>query len=445
MRAILVDVVVLCYKCDTTMQSKNWFSLSAQLNGGSESSRHARVVRLPTRSAVLRRIQRHERPISRREVAASTGLDASTITHVVADLIGAGLVRECGATPINGESRRGRREIGLELVPTGAFAIGVHLGIGSLRVVASDLRGSIVARRGTLHRPDLDPELTLRVVADLVGDILNREPLDPDRVVGVGVGAVAFLDPIAGVIDSAPSLGWGPVPIVAPLSARLGRPVSLDHHVRAMALAEQWFGRARATPNFAVVSVDATIGVGVVVDGKLVRGNYARAGQLAHMVVAADGPACACGRRGCLVTLASYRALARRAAEFVRENPDSALAHAVADGPGVPLENVVFDLAGRGDASATELVDEIAGYVAVAVAHLASLLDPQLIVLAAGTPGHAEVLLDPIRRRVLTHAPFDAGSPPPIVTTALGWDLPVLGAAALAFEHFAAAPAGLRS
>ncbi len=403
------------------------------------------AVRLQNRSAVLRLVLRQERPVSRRELADWSGLDASTITHIVGELIDVGLLREGGTTAGRGNPRRGRREIGLELLPAAAYAVGVHLGVGSIRIVACDLRGRIVARRAALSSPEMPPDRALTTVAELIDDLIARAPIDPRRVVGVGVGAVAFLNPVTGIVDSAPSLGWNQVPVVGPLAARLGYPVLLDHHVRAMALAEQWFGHTRTTSNFAVVHVDSSLGIGVVVDGKLVRGNSARAGQVAHMVVAPEGPPCACGRRGCLVTLASYRALARRAAELIRASPDSRLAHTVADGPDVPLENVVFDLARGGDALAFGLVDEVAERVAAVVAHLASLLDPELIVLAAGHAEHAEVLLEPIRRRVLPHTPFDAASPPRIVTTALGRDLPVLGAAALAFEHFMTAPLSLAS
>jgi N-acetylglucosamine repressor len=396
------------------------------------------AVRNQNHSAVLRLVQQQEHPISRREIAQRTGLDPSTITHIVSEFIANGLVSECGTTETEGRTRRGRREIGLEFVPSAAYAIGIHLGVRSIRAAQCDLRGRIRARRAALLDPGTTPAAAIQTIGDLVADL--RGTSDDRHVVGVGIGAIAFVDPRAGVIRSAPSLGWGEVAISGPLSERLSLPVLLDHHVRAMALAERWFGHARGIPNFALINVDSSVGVGTVINGELLHGDNSRAGQIAHMVVDEAGPWCTCGRRGCLVMLASYRAIARRAGELVQRNPDSPLAHSLAERPGVPAEYVAFDLARQGDPLARSLIAEAAGYVSVAAAHLISFLDPQLIILAAAAKDHAEILLEPVRETVLAHAPLDPLHLPCITTSALGRDLAVLGAAALTVEHFVAGP-----
>jgi predicted NBD/HSP70 family sugar kinase len=296
-----------------------------------------------------------------------------------------------------------------------------------------------------LHNRANSAESVLGNAADLVGDLLAKTPIDRGRVVGVGIGVIAFLDPQAGVIHAAPSLGWGEVAVVAPIAERLGMPVHLDHHVRAMALAERWFGHAGAVPNFSLINVDSSVGIGTMVGGKLVQGEHWRAGQIAHMVVREDGPRCACGRHGCLVTLASYRAIARKAAEMIQSHPDSWLAHRIGERPDVPAEYVVFDLAREGDPLAQSILDETADHVSVAISHLIAILDPQLIVLSAAGEEHAECLLGPMRDKVQAHAPLNHDRVPRIVTSALGADLAVLGGAALALNHFLASPLGLPS
>jgi predicted NBD/HSP70 family sugar kinase len=404
------------------------------------NGRNLGVVRIENRSAVLRLIHQQRHPISRREIAQRTGLDASTITHIVSEFIAVGLIRQCGAVEPNGRTRRGRREIGLQIVPTGVYAVGVHIGIRSIRVAACDLRGEIVGRRASLHDVADPAELVLESTAELVDDLLAKSAVDRMRVVGVGIGAIAFLDPQAGVIHAAPSLGWGEVDVAAPLAQRLGIPVHLDHHVRTMALAEQWFGHARAVPTFALLNVDSSVGFGTVVGGKLMQGDHWRAGQIAHMVVREDGPQCACGRRGCLVMVASYRAIALRAREAVQNHSDSRLAHSIGERPDVPAEYVVFDLARERDPLAESILEEIADHVSVAISYLISILDPQLIVLSAAGEKHAECLLGPVQRKVLARAPLNYASAPRIVASALGRDLAVLGGAALALDHFMAAP-----
>lgn len=399
------------------------------------SGQNLSTLRTSNRSTVLRLLHRR-RGLSRRELARQTGLDASTISHIIGEFLTNGLVGECEQARPEEQPRRGRRRIGLELLPTAAYAIGIHLGVRALRVAACDLFGQIVARRATLIAPGTPPEVVLADAVRLAGDIAGEGNLRGRRIVGVGIGAVAFLDPMAGVIQSAPSLGWGEVPVSGPLSEQLDLPVLLDHHVRAMAVAEQWFGQAQSVPNFALVNVDTSIGVGIAVDGQVVRGQNARAGQIAHMVVAEDGPLCACGQHGCLVMLASYRALAARALDRVRQHPDLPLAHAIAEHPSVPPEYVVFELAGQDDPVARELVEELAGYIARVLTHLVALVDPQLMVLSAASAEHAAVLVEPIRQRVAAQAPVT----PRIVASALDGDLATLGGAALALNRFVAGP-----
>lgn len=398
------------------------------------------TIRIQNRSTVLGLLHREDSGLSRRELARRTGLDASTITHIIDEFIANEIVRECGIMEPNGAPRRGRRETILELVPTAAWAIGVHLGVRAIRLAACDLRGRVVARRAAILAAGTPPTAAMDLIADLI-DGIRREPgLDPDRILGVGIGAVAFLNPASGSIQSAPSLGWGEVAITGPLAERLGLPVLLEHHVRAMTLAEQWFGRARSARNFALINIDSSIGVGTVVDGKLIRGDSHRAGQIAHLIVREDGPLCSCGRRGCLVMLASYRAIANQIRETVRQNPQSTLAHVVAENPDIPAEHIAFPLARQGDGLALKVIEEAAAYIAPAIAYLASLLDPGLIVLSAANTEHAEALLGPIRQHVLAQAPLNPTRTLRLVTSALGSDIGVLGAASLVLDSFLAAP-----
>jgi predicted NBD/HSP70 family sugar kinase len=390
-------------------------------------------LREANRRIVLRLLYRRS-GLSRRELAQQTGLDASTISHIIGELLDAGLVRECQRPATRVLPRRGRRQIGLELVPTAIHAIGVHLGVRSVRVAACDLLGQIVARRAMLIPPSAPAETVLRDLGNLIADLLTDAPLRQRRLAGVGIGAIAFLDPEQGVIDAAPSLGWGRVEVAGPLARRLGVPVLLDHHVRAMAIAEQWFGQAHDVSTFALVNVDSSIGAGLVVDGQLVRGDHARAGQVAHLIVAPDGPPCTCGRRGCLVALASYRAVAAHAHALARQQPHSALAQAVAEHPSMPIDYLVFDLAREGDATAQGLIEELADYVATLISTLVSLIDPQLVVLAAASAAHAEQLLVPIQARVNAQAPLS----PRLAVSALEPDLAVLGGAALVLDRLIA-------
>ncbi|HUE76078.1 MAG TPA: ROK family transcriptional regulator, partial [Chloroflexota bacterium] len=401
-------------------------------------------VRAHNRGAVVRLLHQYG-PLSRREIACRSGLDASTITHIVADFLGAALARECSLNPPNDVPRRGRREIGIDLVPDAAFGVGVHVGLDQVRVGVCDLRGQVLGRRLVPRQANSSPDQTLRQIARLVDELIAETGVPRERVTGVGVGVIAFVNPNSGVVLSAPSLGWDEVAIVDPLGAELGLPVLLDHHVRAMALAEHWFGHARQMANFALVRVDSSIGIGLVIDGQLLRGDGFHAGQIAHLIVAEDGPLCSCGRKGCLVMLGSYRAIAARARAISANQPASVLARMMLDHPDVPPEQVVFHAARLGEPIAASLIAEAAEHIARTITDIATILDPKMIVFSVGQPEHEATLIPPLRHYLEAHAPPYRGGVPEIIGSALGPDLPILGAATLALERVVVDPEWYRT
>ncbi|WP_460748831.1 ROK family transcriptional regulator [Myceligenerans cantabricum] len=261
-------------------------------------------ARAHNRSLVLQHLF-HEGPTSRADLARATSLTRVTISDLVSVLIAEGLVEELGTRP-------GQR--------VGKPAILVGLRGDAFQIVSLDLtdaaqiRGAVVSLTGqVLERRTVDVDgRTGDELTDLVARfarLLVAAASCP--VLGVGVGSPGVIDENGRVIE-APNRGWYDLPLAEILTDRIGLPVQVANDANTAALGEFTYGGAAA--GTLVMLVGLGVGAGILVDGIRVHGLHFAAGELGHTTAVDDGEPCACGRRGCLETVLSTRAL-RRAVE----------------------------------------------------------------------------------------------------------------------------------
>ena len=238
--------------------------------------------------------------ISRAEVARRTGLTRTTVSDVVSGLLRDRLALEIG----RGRSTGGKAPILLEVASDARHLIGLDLGDKVFRGAIVDLRGSIV-RSIEVAVEDRDGDEALERVFGLVDELVAAA----DRpLLGIGIGTAGLIDTTRGTVLEAVNLDWRDVAIGPQVAERTGLPVYVVNDSQATALAEHVFGGAR-TPNLIVVKVGYGIGAGVILDGRLFHGDGFGAGEIGHSTVHPDGELCRCGRRGCLETVASSRAI----------------------------------------------------------------------------------------------------------------------------------------
>ncbi|GLW96771.1 ROK family transcriptional regulator [Microtetraspora sp. NBRC 16547] len=266
------------------------------------------VISGQTRAAVFAAVL-SAGPLSRVEVAERTGLSPSTVTKVVAPLMEAGYLVETGVASAGGTPGRPRRMLSVNR--DRHRVAGVKLHPSKVTAVLTDMEGRVTARaerrlRG--HRP----ESVLRTAADAVAELMVTEG---PPALGLGVGVGGHVDQTTGKIVHSGILGWEDVDVAGPLAELTGLPTVVSNDVNTLVVAEHWFGKGRGTESFAVVTVGAGIGCGLLLGGRLYTGAGGLAGELGHLPLYQDGPECSCGNRGCLEAMASTPAILRSIAE----------------------------------------------------------------------------------------------------------------------------------
>lgn len=303
------------------------------------------------------------------------------------------------------------------------YVLGVDVG-------GTEMKAELLDRRlrtrlaGTAPTPPEGGSSAVTAISVLGADLLSGLPHEERglvRAVGLAVPGVLELD--TGTVVLSANIGWRNTHVTTPVEESLGLPVVLSHDVAAAGLAELSRGAGRGVQDLVVVVIGTGVAATVVVDGRVVRGKLGRAGELGHVVVRPGGPACGCGGRGCLETVASAGAIAR--------------AYSRASGRTVTGALQVRNLLGQdpvADAVWAEAVDALADGLTTVCA----LLSPARIVVGGGLSAAGETLLTPLRSRMVDKATVT--TVPEVVTAELGGRAGVIGAAMAAWQRLDNAP-----
>ncbi|MGW7332190.1 ROK family protein [Streptomyces sp. NPDC054840] len=300
----------------------------------------------------------------------------------------------------------------------------------ALDVGGTGMKAALVADDGTLlHEArratgrERGPDAVVETIQDFAADLLEtgRERFGrPASAAGVAVPGI--VDAENGIAVYAANLGWRDVPMRALLGDRLGGiPVALGHDVRTGGLAEGRIGAGRGADRFLFVPLGTGIAGAIGIAGRIEAGAHGYAGEIGHIVVRPGGPACGCGQRGCLETLASAAAVSRAwAAASGDPQADAAdCAKAVASG----------------DARAQEVWLAAVGALADGLVTAITLLDPRTLIIGGGLAEAGETLFTPLRTAVEERVTFQRL--PHIVPAALGDTAGCLGAGLLAWDLLA--------
>jgi predicted NBD/HSP70 family sugar kinase len=258
------------------------------------------VVRTHNAAVVLHHLRLHA-PLSRADLAKRIGLNRSTVSSIVTQLIHAGLIQETDRQT----DKIGRPGLSLAINPEGGCAVGVEIDAVGVRVMLTDFTAKRVWQRLVQLDEGEAQESYLQCAEEMIRKALVEAQLKALRVLGIGVALPGLVDINCGELRYAPALHWHDVPFRTRWSKRFGLPILLENNANAAALGEYYFGIAQNVPNFLYVGAGATMGGGIVINGELFRGRGGFAGEMGHMALDPAGELCSCGRKGCWETLAA--------------------------------------------------------------------------------------------------------------------------------------------
>src|SRR5256714_7932982 len=276
--------------------------------------------------------------------------------------------------------------------PDSGLLVGVDVGGSKIAVLVTD---AALRVRGRYTQPsDVGaPDRAADVSASAVRAELADGGSDVEAVAAVGVGVPGRVDPVTGTVSQAVNLGWCDLQLGPRLANALGAPVALENDVRAGALGLRERRVLGDVGDFAYLSVGTGIAAGIVLDGRLRRGPRGMAGEIGHVVVEVKGPACPCGLRGCLETVAAGPAVARRATEALAAGGRSVLA-----GVSPVRASDVYEAAAAGDALAVRVADDVAALLARAVQLLVMAYDLEVVAVGGGLARAGDAFLEPLLR-----------------------------------------------
>ena len=385
-----------------------------------------RAIREVNRSIILDLVRRGGR-ISRTELARRSKLTKPTVSTIIFELLDQGVVREVGfGESVSGGGRPARM---LEFNDAAAAYLGIHFGVRATTVAVADARGAIRLVRG---RPAVhgQPGRSMKEIRLMVAEALRAARVPRSRVEAVGATVPGLVDHESGTCVLAPNLDWRDFPLRDALADELRVPVVVNNITQASAVAEGRQGAARGVRSYVWVYVGSGVGAGVVIDGRLFYGQSGFSGEIGHCPVVEDGPACACGRRGCLEAVASSMALSRAVHDAVARKEPTLLASHGRE----PIDTVtIAAAAAEGDAVAHRILAQAAEHLGRGISFLLNVLNPEMIVLGGPVALAGESFLREVRGAVARHALLPHGVA--VVPSTLGDKAELTGAVLLAMER----------
>ena len=326
--------------------------------------------------------------------------------------------------------------------------VGVDLGGTNFTVALAGLDGRIVAedKRPTLAHEG--PGGVLARIGDSIQGLADGLGCVPDAI---GIGIPGLVDREKGETRFLPNLPtkWRDVPVAALFGERFGCPVRLLNDARAAALGESRFGHGRRARTLILFTLGTGVGGGVVIDGALRLGPFGAAGEIGHICVEPNGHLCGCGARGCLETVASGPALTAEGVRAVLAGNAPKL-HRLCGGDVAKISPVLLgEAAQAGDSGAREVLERAGDLLGMAASAVVLALHPELIVLGGGVASLGDLLIEPMRRSLVSRVRMFPADGVRIERSMLGERAGVYGglAAAMEGENFreAAAPGRLRT
>lgn len=383
---------------------------------------------------------RERAPISRANLAEITGLNKTTVSSLVQELMSKQFVREVGYD----NSGVGRPAMLLELNPGAGCIVSGEIGVDFVNVIRTDFSAEVTWRR----KEDVDHTIGQRRMFDRALALLS-EAIETDRrgcgdLLGLALGVPGIVDQATGRLIFAPNLGWRDVPLRDMLrEAFPDIPIYVDNEANLAALGEYYLGVAQGYDDVLFISIDVGLGGGIIREGQPFRGKMGFAGEFGHMTMDPDGPPCRCGSRGCWETLVSTAALFRYVAEAAGAGQGTLLTGLTGGDLFRLTLPLVIEAAGQGDGVALDAFERVGRHLGLGIASLINALDPELVVFGGALSSAAGFLMPAVERELVVRTLSWEIDPTDVVLAQHGFNSCVMGGVATVLQTIFAQPAGV--
>lgn len=308
------------------------------------------------------------------------------------------------------------------------YCLGIDIGGTTVKMGLFEFKGTLVDKWEIVTRTEGEGKEILPDIARSIQEKLEEHSLGNDNLLGIGVGVPA---PVSedGVVNGTANLGWGYKEVKRELEELTGATVKVGNDANVAALGEMWKGGGLGHKNMIMVTLGTGVGGGVIVGGHILGGSHGAGGEIGHLCVNYDEEeVCGCGNQGCLEQYASATGIVRLA----KRKLENYTGETVLIKERISAKSV-FDAVKAGDQTAVEISEEFGHYLGYALANIAAITDPAVIVIGGGVSRAGEVLIQVIEKNFKDRA-FFANKSVKFALAQLGNNAGICGAAKMILE-----------
>ena len=326
------------------------------------------------RTAVFAEIRQNP-SIARVDIATSTGLSPATVTSITAGMLAAKLIEEVQTDNVDIVAKRGRPRVNLKIRGEAHYVVGVNLSERAAELSFLDFAGNKVSDfEHPASQKVYTPVELLKFLDEALTAGLAKSPISQSDLSGFGLGLPGVVDTETGIVLWSPALAEDDVSMQQLMSDYFNIPAFVDNDTNLMAVAEHRAGLAQNARNFAVVTVEQGVGLGICLNNKIYRGTRGRGAELGHTKVQLDGASCRCGQRGCLEAYIGDYALLREAGTAMVELSGETTPEKIAS---------LMDAAQSGNKDAQSIIRRSSRMLSLGLANIINIFAPEVVILSS--------------------------------------------------------------
>lgn len=366
------------------------------------------------------------------ELSKELNLSIPTVTKFIGEMSEDGFINEYGKLETSG----GRHPILYGLNPESGYFVGVDTNHSSIDIGVINFKGDLICHKaGIPYNLENTPQ-ALDELCGIVSRQIARLDIDHDKILNICVNISGRVNPETGY--SFTIFNYSEQPLADVLTNKIGYQVCIDNDTRALTYGEFMEGCVNGEKDIIFVNAGWGLGIGIIIDGKIYTGKSGFAGEFGHIPAFDNEILCHCGKKGCLETEASGRALYRVLLERIAGGEASILSKPIAEGRRITLDDII-DAISKEDPLCIEILEEIGNKLGKHIASVINVFNPELVIIGGKLSLTEDYLTEPIKSAIRKYSLNLVNRDSVIASSKLKEKAGIIGACMLArsrmFEH----------